>query len=72
MTGTLDVHTFEYNVLEWNDTLVRAAAALPVADLELQISVPRQTASRTHREQGRESEQASLLTCARSGAQTGV
>ena len=46
----LDVVVSEYRIVEWTPTLIRAQESLPVADVEIQISVTRQTATRLYRE----------------------
>ena len=48
--GFLDVQTYEYEINEWSDTLIRAIARRPVADIEIQISLSNQTAFRSYRE----------------------
>lgn len=48
--GFLDVLRSRYQVVEWSDSLVRAVARLPVADVDIQISPTRQTATRSNKE----------------------
>ena len=48
--GFLDVQTYEYEITEWSDTLIRAITRRPVADIEIQVSLSNQTASRLYRE----------------------
>lgn len=48
--GFLDVQTYEYEITEWSDTLIRAIARRPVADIEIQISLSNRAASRLYRE----------------------
>ncbi|MEO8099532.1 MAG: hypothetical protein ABI811_17675 [Acidobacteriota bacterium] len=40
----------EFKITEWTETLVRAVAQTRVADLELRISIPDESAERTVRE----------------------
>lgn len=50
LEGFLDVQTNEYDIIEWSNSLIRAIARLPVADIEIQISLLKETASRLYRE----------------------
>jgi len=46
----LDIQEFEYQIIEWSDTLLRAKREAPVADVELRISFKDESVEKSFRE----------------------
>lgn len=46
----LDVQEFEYQIIEWSDSLVRAKREAPVADVEIRISLKDESVEKSFRE----------------------
>ena len=49
---SLDILSFDYDVIEWSDNFINAIYHAPVADIELKIDLDKESAERHFRETG--------------------